>query len=100
MYLWLYLWGYPIEILENICEPTLNLKMPTCTPVGGTCVYTCVIPRGLLGCGLLNYPYGYSRLPLGGYVCGYVGGYWSDYVYLSVPLVPYTISCSYPLATY
>nr|DAU69870.1 MAG TPA: YopX protein [Bacteriophage sp.] len=25
---------YPIEILGNIYEPTLNVKMPTCTPVG------------------------------------------------------------------
>ena len=62
---------YLIEILENICEPTLNFKMTSSTPVGapvGTPLHT---TTGWLACGFLYYPYGasylagYSRVPYG-----------------------------------
>ena len=64
---------YPIEILGNIYEPTLNVKMLACTPVGAPACTPAYYHGGLLVCVLIDYPYGYSRLPLGGYLCGYVG---------------------------
>ena len=50
--------------------------MPACTPVGGTCVYTCVLPRGVASLCTTSLPIRLLKVTTGWVLVGIRGGMW------------------------